>query len=129
MFSGRRFRAALALAFAAVTTTAMAAQPGAQGIRGLVTLGPRCGAESFPPEPGCAERKFAASLIVERVAGSRRSWRFSSNAEGRFEIALPPGRYQIRSTTILPRCQSNEPIVVAPGAFTEITIRCDSGVR
>jgi len=128
MLSSPRLLIALALAATTMTATGIAGPRGAQGIRGAVMTGPVCGVESFPPDPACADRKIAASLMVERLDASRPGRKFSSNVTGQFEISLPPGRYRIRSTTALPRCQSDE-IVVSPGVFTDVSIRCDSGIR
>src|SRR5207253_9569337 len=35
-----------------------------QGIRGTVLLGPICPVERIPPDPQCADKPYAASLVV-----------------------------------------------------------------
>jgi hypothetical protein len=55
-----------------------------------------------------------------------------TDAEGRFRIALPAGRYVVRPTALnggrLPRA---DPVIVQvePGRYATVTIRFDSGIR
>ncbi len=101
---------------------------GDSGVRGTVTIGPTCPVERIPPDPNCADRAYQTNFII--TSGGTPVAEVSSNAQGKFEKALPPGSYSItpaRQNT-LPRGSSQD-FVVLPGQFTNIEIQFDSGIR
>lgn len=101
------------------------------GISGSVLLGPTCPVVREPPEQGCADRPFETKFDAATPDGSRVVKQFSSDAEGKFKVILPPGDYVIRKTasgSFLPRC-SEEAVKVSAGKFTELNISCDTGIR
>lgn len=55
-----------------------------------------------------------------------------SDAAGRFQISLPPGEYVLRPTnlesSLLPRAMEVK-VTVVSGAFQDVTLQFDSGVR
>lgn len=102
------------------------------GISGTVTLGPTCPVQRIPPDPSCADRPYSTRLEVTTADTSRVVKQFTSDQNGQFKVALPPGEYLIRSaagTNIYPRCSSNGPIVVAASGYTDAAISCDTGIR
>lgn len=56
-----------------------------------------------------------------------------SGSDGRFSVALRPGRYLVgaraASGASLPRCPAAQRVQVTSGRFARIAISCDSGIR
>ena len=100
-------------------------------ISGTVLLGPTCPVVMDPPDPECDDKPYATSLIVTTVDGAKVIKQFSSDAAGKFSVALAPGEYIIRSAAaanILPYCQS--PVFrVSASTITEVAVSCDTGIR
>ena len=104
----------------------------ASGIRGTVTRGPICPVERIPPDPICADQPFATALSLTGLDGLKVIKYFSSDADGKFAIDVPPGEYRIRQTIGIvsyPRCASDGTIVVKAGTYAETTVSCDTGIR
>jgi len=101
------------------------------GIRGTVILGPTCatGQEPGAHEPVPCLTPYAAQLVVldaDNVVVTRTT----SDAEGRFEVSLPPGDYVVTP-------QGGDPypiaqpisVAVTPGAYVEVQVNFDTGIR
>jgi hypothetical protein len=103
------------------------------GIRGRVTAGPTCPVERYPPDPQCAPRGFVARVHVRRRSDRHLVASIKTRGDGRFTIALRPGRYLVaaRPATAgsLPRCPASKPVTVTSGHFARIAVACDSGIR
>jgi hypothetical protein len=102
------------------------------GIRGTVSLGPTCPVERIPPDPRCADKPFQTTLVVTTPDGSKIITKFSSDAEGKFRVKIPPGDYIIRpapGAPMLPRCGNSGTITVKSDTFTTANISCDTGIR
>src|SRR3954452_3234914 len=65
------------------------------GIRGRVTSSPTCPVERMPPDPQCAPRGFVARVRVRRQSDHHVVTRITTRSDGRFQIALRPGRYLV----------------------------------
>lgn len=103
--------------------------PTDSGAHGTVLLGPTCPVERDPPDPACADRPYATDLRATEAAGAVTSFR--SGEDGTFRVALPPGTYVIHGAgegAGPPTCTSPEFEVLA-GAYTEVAVGCDSGIR
>ena len=103
---------------------------GGTGIKGNVLLGPICPAED-PGNPACDHRPYETRLVVTASDQVQIVKEFSSDKQGMFYVALPPGEYAIRSATIadtLPYC-SSDTIKVTEGRVASVTVNCDSGLR
>ena len=101
-------------------------------IIGSVLLGPTCPVEQYPPDPECADKPYATTLVVTTPDGARVIKTFASNTEGKFNVEVPPGQYAIRSAAaanVLPYCSTNEEIVVEANGYAEVTVSCDTGIR
>ena len=100
------------------------------GLKGRTMIAAPCPGPVRDDLP-CPDQPFSASF---EVLDSRNKVvaRFQSDAEGRFQIALPPGTY-----TLLPDANApifnprNQPqkVTVQTTAMTDVTLRFDSGMR
>ena len=98
------------------------------GVRGIVLAGPVCPVERIPPDPNCADRPIVAHLTLSHGGGGG-GGQASSGADGMFEIRAAPGRYTLSATTReAMRCDS-QAVVVSAGAFTDVQVSCDTGIR
>lgn len=98
------------------------------GIVGLVLIGPMCPVMRLD-EP-CPDQPFAATIIV-RDAQGQEICATQSGDDGRFQIGLPPGVYElapIAGSGGLPYAAS-QIVTVAPDQFSEVAISFDSGIR
>jgi hypothetical protein len=100
------------------------------GVEGTVTIGPSCPVLRDPPDPGCADKPYAAELIVQTASDKREVGRTMSTASGKFHIGLAPGKYVLVPVggRIYPQASPQE-FVVAAGVFTKVDIQFDSGIR
>jgi hypothetical protein len=104
---------------------------GASGIRGVAMAGP-----IFPVErPGVPNTRPLANAIitVQPDGGGAEIARQRTDANGRFEIPLPPGVYRIvplppDPTASLPRGEP-QTVTVRDGAFTDVVVNYDTGIR
>lgn len=101
----------------------------ASGIRGSVILGPTCPVQRIPPDPRCADKPYATTLVAKNTSGSVVKT-FSSDVSGAFKVSLPAGIYSVgpAQQAYLPRA-SFQDVIVKTGVFTDITIQFDSGIR
>lgn len=102
------------------------------GITGSVLLGPICPVMRNPPDPQCADKPYAVRLIIAPEGSPGAMKEFSSDANGKFNLSLTPGIYEIQQAptrSILPRCAAKSAIEVATNTYTKTTIYCDTGIR
>jgi len=99
------------------------------GIKGTVTIGPTCPVERVPRDPNCADKPYQASLRIKNQGG-KVVIESKTNEDGSFEFSLPPGQYTIESatTSVMPSL-SPVSITIAPGAYSQINLQFDSGIR
>ena len=105
------------------------APPAGTGIQGTVTIGPTCPVERV--NSPCPPRPVAVAVVVSNTSGNEVT-RFRSGADGRFKVALAPGRYvlvgQGPSTASLPR-PIPVSVTVTSGSYAVVTVQFDSGIR
>lgn len=110
--------------------TAGAQNSATSGIQGQVLIGPTC---PGPTRPGastqCADKPYQATFTVLNQS-KQPVTQFQTDAQGRFQIALPPGTYTLvpESSGPLPRA-SEQTVTVTKGQFSEVQINFDSGIR
>lgn len=114
----------------ASSTAASSILPYHSGVQGMVSLGPTCPVERVPPDPACANKPYAAAIIVYRTGAQSAFVMGNSDASGRFKFSLPPGSYTLEATSgkVFPRCGSVNVSVPATG-YASTTISCDTGIR
>ena len=101
--------------------------PGSSGVHGTVSAGPTCPVERAdepcPPQPAVATVR-ATNESGEEIATTE------SGSDGRYSVALPPGRYVLTATTgsAYPYCDPTE-IEVPPARDVVADISCDTGIR
>jgi hypothetical protein len=99
------------------------------GIRGRTVAGPQCPVE-IAGSP-CPDKPFAAAFDVEAPDGDVVA-HVRSGDDGRFAVALQPGRYVID-----PAAPASGPfpvgkpldVVVREHRFTRVTVTYDTGIR
>jgi hypothetical protein len=113
------------------TSTPPAILPYNSGIRGIVMMGPTCPVEQNPPQPQCADRPYQTTVTIFRASDTAYAYAVTqSTADGTFVKSLPPGSYVVAAGggTMLPRC-AQTPATVGAGAYAQIAISCDTGIR
>ena len=99
------------------------------GITGVVLLGPMC--PVMRVDDPCPDQPFTATLLIRDSQG-RELCTVSSGDDGRFQVDLPPGSYEVvpvaGSASGLPFA-ATQWVTVVPGQYTELTIAYDSGIR
>ncbi len=98
------------------------------GIRGIVLLGPTCAAQ--PADASPCVTPYAAELVITDDNGSTVG-KVMSGVDGHFEIALPPGNYQILPTPATGGVPFAIPVPVTVVAddYADVEIDYDSGIR
>jgi len=83
-----------------------------------------------PPDPACADKPYATTIVVRRAGSSATFATGESDASGVFEFSLPPGLYTLTAAggSVLPRCSTVD-VTVNPTGYTPATISCDTGIR
>ncbi len=102
------------------------------GITGLVHLGPRCPVETVddPCEDQPAPR--VTVTVSEQTPGDsyptgKLVKRTTTDTHGTFRIAVPPGDYVVTSDAGM-SCQLTD-ARMTNGAYAEVDIPCDTGIR
>jgi len=103
-------------------------EPGAaQGIEGIVLLGPQCPVQTL--EDPCPDLPYEAWIDV-RTADGESVTRIRSGEDGRFRIGLRPGRYVLDPESGDPfPIASEQEVEVRDGAYSEVVVSFDTGIR
>jgi hypothetical protein len=99
------------------------------GVKGQSLLGPTCPVVTV--ENPCPDRPYPASLTILHPNGQE-VMRFETDAEGKFEVKLPPGDYILHPENPAGRpiqFGADVPFTVLPNEFTNIIVMFDSGIR
>lgn len=114
------------------TFTQGVAIPKNTGIRGKITIGPQCAAETSPTKIGCEDKPYKITLEAVLKEGNFQKT-FSSNADGNYKAALLPGDYSVSRTTECENafCSDPEPqnVTVVEGKYADINFTFDTGIR
>lgn len=117
----------VALAIGACGADGEGSGDGSSGIRGQALAGPQCPVE-VEGSP-CPDLPYEGT-VVATDADSGDSFTVETDAEGRFELALAPGSYEvsIRSESQPPFAKP-QTVTVEQGAFTRVIVSVDTGIR
>jgi hypothetical protein len=121
-------RFALALALVAVATCGgNGSGDGTSGVRGQALAGPQCPVEiegsPCPPVP------YEGTVVATDVE-SGAEYTVDTDADGRFELPLEPGTYEVSIVSdAQPPSAKPQTVTVEPGSFAEITVSVDTGIR
>ena len=104
--------------------------PYQSGIRGTVLAGPTCPVERIPPDPACADKPLQITVSILHKGSTNVFATTQSNAQGVFQLSLPPGEYVVNagSGNMLPRCNPAD-ATVGPSGYTQVAVSCDTGIR
>ena len=97
------------------------------GVEGTVTIGPSC--PVVREDQPCPDEPFQATFKVLTASGDEVT-QFTTDENGQYHIALPPGNYILRTATkgVLPHTTAPA-FTVTAGQFTKLDIVFDSGIR
>lgn len=99
----------------------------AQGIDGIVLLGPLCPVVNL--EDPCPDAPHQAWIRILDGHGHDLT-RVQSGKDGRFRVGLEPGRYRVvgEGGDPFPR-GGEEEVTVSAGVWTSVTLHFDTGIR
>ena len=117
----------LLLALTACGSDALLGPDAAQGIDGLVLSGPQCPVQTL--EDPCPDLPLEATIDV-RLRDGARVTTVRSDVDGRFRVGLEAGAYTLvpENGNPFPTASPVE-VDVAAGAYTEVTVSYDTGIR
>lgn len=125
--SGPWLCVALLLTLTGCGASDLLAPDAAQGIEGIVLLGPQCPVQTL--ENPCPDLPYQAWIVV-RDAGGGHVTRIRSGEDGRFRVGLRPGRYVLAPESGSPfPVASEQEVEVAEGLYTEVLVSFDTGIR
>jgi hypothetical protein len=101
---------------------------------GLVTAGPVCPVERDPPDPACAPRPVAGAILVFRPSAGQETARVTTGPDGRYEIRLAPGAYELVPQPVEGLMGTPEPtafrVTDVPGEIAQrLDVAYDTGIR
>lgn len=100
---------------------------GASGVRGRALAGPQCPVEMA--ESPCPDLPWEGT-VVATATDSGETFTASTDADGRFEIPLSPGTYEVTiDAASTPPTAEPQTVTVEEGSFTEIDVFVDTGIR
>jgi hypothetical protein len=97
------------------------------GIRGRALAGPQCPVE-IAGSP-CPDLPWQGTVVATDSA-SGEEHAVMTDAEGRFELRLDPGTYEVSiDAGSSPPFAKPQTVTVEEGSFTEIVVSVDTGIR
>jgi len=102
--------------------------PPGTGIRGVVKLGPTCPVESLVSP--CPDHPFQGDVQATSTDGA--TTRVSTDEQGRFSLDLLAGSYVVVAVSPSgsgPPTPVPQTVQVVTGAYTQVTLEVDSGIR
>lgn len=100
--------------------------PAESGIEGQVFIGPAC--PVVREGEACPDQPYQALLTVNNPKGER-IVQVQTDADGRFKVPLWPGEYILHPESENIPFADNQTIIVESGAFTQVIVNYDSGIR
>lgn len=116
------------MALAENSPTPSPASASGSGVEGVMTISPTHGG---PIRQGEVDTKPLPNVAFVVQSDSKKVASFVTDAQGKFHVSLPPGKYQL-----LAEDQRHKfgnwgpfPFEVTAGKMTTVTFDCDSGLR
>ena len=105
------------------------AASGGTGIGGVAVAGPTCPVER-PGDSACQPHPVEGAVIVVTDAAREEVGQATTDADGRFFVALPAGRYLVTAGDVegLPNPPASMEVTVSDGEAT-IELTYDTGIR
>jgi len=100
--------------------------PADSGIEGQVFIGPNCPVVRVGEE--CPDQPYQATLTVNNPKGER-IVQIQTEEDGQFKIPLPPGEYILHSESDGITHAGEQTVIVEAGAFTQVIVNYDNGIR
>jgi len=120
-------RLACLLALVACGADDLLGPEAAQGIEGIVLLGPQCPVQSI--DNPCPDLPHQVWIDVRRAAGGSVT-RIRSGEDGRFRVGLRPGLYVLDPESGNPfPAASEQEVEVQEGVHTQVVVSLDTGIR
>jgi hypothetical protein len=99
-------------------------------VTGTVLAGPTCPVERIPPDPRCADRAVSGAEITFVDGAGSSIAVASSDANGKFSIVLPAGRYTVIPPPVAGLLgTAPRQVILINDADIEVTLRYDTGIR
>jgi hypothetical protein len=103
-----------------------------RGVVGVVLLGPQCPVEiegqPCPDAPAARVKVLIAKQLPGDLYGAGDPVaETTTDAKGRFRVVVPPGAYVVTAEAGM-SCEFMDAVVTA-GAFTDVEVPCDTGIR
>ena len=122
----KRFALVL-VAVAVVSCGGNGSGDGTSGIRGQALAGPQCPVEV--QDSPCPPVPYEGIVVATDVDGGA-EYTVETDADGRFELPLEPGTYEISIVSdSSPPFAKPQSVTVEPGSFAEVTVSVDTGIR
>jgi Carboxypeptidase regulatory-like domain len=103
--------------------------PSGPGIAGQALAGPTCPVVQ-PGDPNCNDRPVSGATILIRDATGTVVAQVATDANGRFQVVVPPGSYLVEPQPVEGLMGTAQPIKVTVGAaFQVVDIAYDTGIR
>ena len=100
---------------------------GTTGIRGQVLTGPQCAVEMA--ESPCPDLPWEGTVVATDTA-SGEEFTVTTDAEGRFELTLAPGTYEVSvDVGSAPPTVDPQTVTVDSSAFAVVDLFVDTGIR
>ncbi len=117
---------ALLLALYACGADDLLGPDAAQGIEGIVLLGPQCPVQSI--DNPCPDLPYQVWIDVRTAAGGSVT-RIRSGEDGRFRVGLRPGLYVLDPESGNPfPAASEQEVEVREGVHTQVVVSLDTGI-
>ena len=100
-------------------------------LEGIAVAGPICPVVTDPPQSGCEDRPVEGARLVIVDDEGAEVMTATTGADGRFEVELAPGTYEVQPQPVEGLMHTAEPVsaVVPIGDLVEVTISYDTGIR
>ena len=100
---------------------------GTSGIRGQALAGPQCPVEMA--DSPCPDLPWEGTVVATDTS-SGDAFTAITDADGRFELSLAPGTYEVTiEAASTPPTAEPQTVTVEDGTFTEIELFVDTGIR